>query len=56
MKDENTRLERHAFQTLVHTAPGAGLFPFATEESLVGQSSKFLKPVYATTPSIRRLR
>jgi acyl dehydratase len=40
----------HGFQTLVHTAPGAGLFPFLTEESLVGfleQSSKFLKPVYA---------
>jgi acyl dehydratase len=40
----------HGFQTLVHTAPGAGLFPFITEESLVGfleQSSKFLKPVYA---------
>jgi len=40
----------HGFQTLVHTAPGAGLFPFVTEESLVGfleQSSKFLKPVFA---------
>ncbi len=40
----------HGFQTLVHTAPGAGLFPFVTEDSLVGfleQSSKFLKPVYA---------
>jgi acyl dehydratase len=40
----------HGFQTLVHTAPGAGLFPYLTEESLVGfleQSSKFLKPVYA---------
>jgi acyl dehydratase len=40
----------HGFQTLVHTAPGAGLFPFLTEESLVGfleQSSRFLKPVYA---------
>ena len=40
----------HGFQTLVHTAPGAGLFPFVTEESLIGfleQSSKFLKPVYA---------
>src|ERR1043165_499024 len=38
------------FQTLVHTAPGAGLFPYLTEESLVGfleQSSRFLKPVYA---------
>ena len=36
----------HGFQTLVHTAPGAGLFPYIVEESLVGfleQSSKFLK-------------
>ena len=40
----------HGFQTLVHTAPGAGLFPYIVEESLIGfleQSSKFLKPVYA---------
>jgi acyl dehydratase len=40
----------HGFQTLVHTAPGAGLLPFLIEESLVGfleQSSRFLKPVYA---------
>jgi acyl dehydratase len=40
----------HGFQTLVHTAPGAGLFPYMVEESLVGfleQSSRFLKPVYA---------
>ena len=40
----------HGFQTLIHTAPGAGLFPFLVEESLVGfleQSSRFLKPVYA---------
>jgi acyl dehydratase len=40
----------HGFQTLVHTAPGSGLFPYMVEESLVGfleQSSKFLKPVYA---------
>jgi acyl dehydratase len=40
----------HGFQTLVHTAPGAGLFPYIVEDSLVGfleQSSKFLKPVYA---------
>src|SRR3982074_3796364 len=40
----------HGFQTLVHTAPRAGLFPFVTEESLIGfleQSSRFLKPVYA---------
>ena len=40
----------HGFQTLVHTAPGAGLFPYLTEESLIGfleQSSRFLKPVHA---------
>jgi acyl dehydratase len=40
----------HGFQTLVHTAPGAGLFPYLTEESLIGfleQSSRFLKPVFA---------
>ena len=40
----------HGFQTLVHTAPGAGLFPYLVEESLVGfleQSSRFLKPVFA---------
>ena len=39
----------HGFQTLIHTAPGAGLFPFLVEDSLVGfleQSSRFLKPVY----------
>jgi acyl dehydratase len=40
----------HGFQTLIHTAPGAGTFPFMVEESLIGfleQSSRFLKPVYA---------
>ena len=40
----------HGFQTLIQTAPGAGLFPFITEDSLVGfleQSSRFLKPVFA---------
>jgi acyl dehydratase len=40
----------HGFQTLIHTAPGAGLFPFLVEEALIGfleQSSRFLKPVYA---------
>ena len=40
----------HGLQTLVQTAPGAGLFPYYTEESIVGfieQSSKFLKPVFA---------
>ncbi len=40
----------HGLQTLIQTAPGAGLFPFMVEESLVGfleQSSRFLKPVFA---------
>jgi acyl dehydratase len=40
----------HGFQTLAQTAPGAGLFPYMVEESLVGfleQSSRFLKPVFA---------
>ncbi len=40
----------HGLQTLVQTAPGAGLFPYYTEESIVGfieQSSRFLKPVFA---------
>jgi acyl dehydratase len=40
----------HGFQTLIQTAPGAGLFPFMTEDALVGfleQSSQFLKPVFA---------
>jgi acyl dehydratase len=40
----------HGLQTLVQTAPGAGLFPYMTEDSLIGfieQSSKFLKPVFA---------
>jgi acyl dehydratase len=40
----------HGFQTLIHTAPGSGLFPFLIEQSLVAfleQSSRFLKPVFA---------
>ncbi len=40
----------HGLQTLAQTAPGAGLFPFMTEDCLVGfieQSSRFLKPVFA---------
>lgn len=40
----------HGFQTLIQTAPGAGLFPFLVEDSLVGfleQSSRFLLPMYA---------
>ena len=37
-------------ETLIHTAPGSGLFPSMVEESLVGfleQSCRFLKPVFA---------
>ena len=40
----------HGLQSLIQTAPGAGLFPYMTEDSLVGfieQSSRFLKPVFA---------
>ena len=40
----------HGLQSLIQTAPGAGLFPYAVEDSLVGfieQSSRFLKPVFA---------
>ena len=40
----------HGFQSLIQTAPGAGMFPFMVEDSLAGfieQSSRFLKPVYA---------
>jgi acyl dehydratase len=40
----------HGFQTLIQTAPGAGMFPFMVEDSLAGfieQSSRFLKPVHA---------
>jgi len=40
----------HGFQSLVQTAPGAGLFPYMVEDSLAGfieQSSRFLKPVHA---------
>ena len=40
----------HGFQSLIQTAPGAGLFPYRVEDSLAGfieQSSRFLKPVYA---------
>jgi len=39
----------HGLQTLIQTAAGAGLFPYLTEESLIGfleQSSRFLKPVF----------
>ena len=40
----------HGFQALIQTAPGAGIFPFMVEDSLVGfleQSSRFLKPVFS---------
>ncbi len=40
----------HGFQTVIQTAPGAGLFPYLVEELLVGfleQSSRFHKPVFA---------
>ena len=40
----------HGFQVLAFTAVGAGSFPHAIGDSLVGfieQSSKFLKPVFA---------
>ncbi|MGY3427599.1 acyl dehydratase [Bradyrhizobium sp. F1.13.4] len=49
----------HGFQTLIHTAPGAGLFPFMVEDSLVGfleQSSRFLKPVFADDTIYPRAR
>lgn len=39
----------HGFQSVIQTAPGAGMFPFMVEDSLVGfieQSSRFHKPVY----------
>jgi len=40
----------HGFQVVAQTCPGAGLFPYMVEDSLIGfleQSSRFLKPVYA---------
>lgn len=40
----------HGLQTLIQTAAGAGLFPYLTENSLIGfldQSGRFLKPVFA---------
>jgi acyl dehydratase len=40
----------HGYQTLIQTAAGAGLFPFVTEDALLGfieQSSRFLQPVFA---------
>lgn len=49
----------HGFQTLIHTAPGAGLFPFMVEDSWSASSSNragssnLSSP---TTPSIPRSR
>ena len=40
----------HGFQVAAQTCPGAGLFPYMIEDSIIGfleQSSRFLKPVYA---------
>jgi hypothetical protein len=37
----------HGFQTLIHTAPGGGLFPFMVEESLVGFFGA-VEPVHET--------
>lgn len=39
----------HGLQTLIQTAAGAGLFPYLTEDLLIGfldQSSRFRKPVF----------
>jgi acyl dehydratase len=44
------RLLAHGFQVAAQTCPGAGLFPYMVEDSLIGfieQSSRFLKPVFA---------
>ncbi len=40
----------HGFQVVIQTAPGAGIFPYLVEDSLLGfieQSSRFLKAVYS---------
>ncbi len=44
------QLLAHGFQVAAQTCPGAGLFPYLIEDSIIGfleQSSRFLKPVYA---------
>ncbi len=44
------QLLAHGFQVAAQTCPGAGLFPYMIEDSIIGfieQSSRFLKPVYA---------
>lgn len=49
----------HGFQTLIHTAPGAGLFPFMVEDSWSASSSNRAgssNPSSPTTPSIPRSR
>lgn len=41
----------HGLQTLIQTAPGAGLFPYVAEDALVAfleQSSRFLKSVISS--------
>ena len=35
----------HGLQTLVQTAPGAGLFPYMTEDALVGRLHRAVQPV-----------
>ncbi len=40
----------HGFQVAAQTCPGAGLFPYLVEDSIIGfleQSSRFLKPVFS---------
>jgi acyl dehydratase len=40
----------HGFQVAAQTCPGAGLFPYLIEDSIIGfleQSSRFLKPVFS---------
>jgi acyl dehydratase len=44
------QLLAHGFQVAAQTCPGAGLFPYMVEDSIIGfleQSSRFVKPVYA---------
>ncbi len=44
------QLLAHGFQVAAQTCPGAGLFPYMVEDSLIGfleQSSRFLRPVFA---------
>jgi acyl dehydratase len=44
------QLLAHGFQVAAQTCPGAGLFPYMIEDSIIGfieQSSRFIKPVYA---------